>query len=138
MNKNIKTLTILGGRSKSGEAEAVPEVVFHADDVVSIVVAYRFRQDHAHQRHRTVRCGDTPSKRTILIDGEVVPDEVRNNPEEPHRDDHPAHDLPVRSAGLYEFLDMHAHIRREKTASLVEETPNSRTSFAASRSRTIT
>lgn len=122
MNTHIDTLTILGGRSKSGEPEAVSEVVFHADDVVSIVGPTGSGKTMLINDIELFAAGDTPSKRTILIDGEVVPDEVRNNPSKNPIAMITQHTTFLSDLPVYEFLKMHAHIRRDQHTDLVEET----------------
>lgn len=121
----IDTITILGGRGKDGQAEAIARVDLKMGDVVSIVGPTGSGKTTLINDLELFASGNTPTKRRVLINGMPPPREYR---------DDPAHnpialitqhtsflsDLPVG-----EFLITHARIRggdRQKIDSAIQRT----------------
>jgi len=119
----IKKLTIIGGYGKTGEREPVGETSLNMGEVVSIVGPTGSGKTALINDIELFANEDTPSKRKILINDSVLPDDFVNDPSK-----HPIalitqhtnflSDLPVNR-----FLEIHAKIRQTaKSESVVEET----------------
>jgi ABC-type lipoprotein export system ATPase subunit len=107
----IRSITILGGRGKSGEVEPVPRIDLHMGDVVSIVGPTGSGKSTLINDLELFADANTPTGRRILINGAPPPQEYREDPAR-----HPIalitqhttflSDLPVK-----DFLSAHARIR---------------------------
>jgi ABC-type lipoprotein export system ATPase subunit len=120
----IESITVKGGYDKSGDREAVQEVVFHMGDIASIVGPTGCGKTTLINDIELFSHGDTPSGRCIMING--LP--MGLNEDEGDAGAHPIalisqhtnflSDLPVS-----EFLEIHAGVRRhESVPRVVEET----------------
>jgi ABC-type lipoprotein export system ATPase subunit len=107
----IETVTILGGRGKSGASEPVERIDLRMGDVVSIVGPTGSGKTTLINDIELFADNDTPTGRRILINGVKAPEIFRNDPARNPIALITQHttflsDLPVR-----EFLTIHARIR---------------------------
>ena len=75
-NLNVESITIMCGRDKDGNPE-VPELTLKKGDVVSIVGATGSGKSRLLSDIEWLAQGDTPTKRKILINGQVPPQSLR-------------------------------------------------------------
>lgn len=73
---NVESITIMCGRDKDGNPE-VPELTLKKGDVVSIVGATGSGKSRLLSDIEWLAQGDTPTKRKILINGQVPPHSLR-------------------------------------------------------------
>lgn len=73
---NVESITIMCGRDKDGNTE-VPELTLKKGDVVSIVGATGSGKSRLLSDIEWLAQGDTPTKRKILINGQVPPQSLR-------------------------------------------------------------
>lgn len=73
---NVESITIMCGRDKDGNPE-VPELTLKKGDVVSIVGATGSGKSRLLSNIEWLAQGDTPTKRKILINGQVPPQSLR-------------------------------------------------------------
>jgi ABC-type lipoprotein export system ATPase subunit len=114
----IHTITILGGRGKSGGQEAIDRLDLRMGDVVSIVGPTGSGKTTLINDLELFADANTPTGRRILINGERAPAEYRDDPSRNPIALITQHttflsDLPVR-----EFLTTHARIRSAAGASI--------------------
>lgn len=119
----IETITIIGGRGKTGEAELVEQVTLRMGDIVSIVGPTGCGKTTVINDIELFANDNTPSRRRILINGAPPPEELAWDPSKNpialiSQHTNFLSDLPVA-----EFLAIHAAIRQaEGNGSIVEET----------------
>lgn len=120
---DIKTIKIIGGRGKDGQPEKVREFELKMGDIISIVGPTGCGKTTLINDIELFANANTPSARTVLINGEPVPDDFTFDPAK-----HPIalisqhtnflSDLPVG-----EFLQIHATVRgAENIDAIIEET----------------
>ena len=114
----IHTITILGGRGKSGGRDAIDSIDLRMGDVVSIVGPTGSGKTTLINDIELFADNNTPTGRRILINGEQPPPEYRDDPSRNPIALITQHttflsDLPVR-----EFLMTHARIRSAPGACL--------------------
>jgi ABC-type lipoprotein export system ATPase subunit len=114
----IHTITILAGRGKSGDHEAIDRIDLRMGDVVSIVGPTGSGKTTLINDIELFADANTPTGRRILINGECAPAEYRDDPSRNPIALITQHttflsDLPVR-----EFLITHARIRSAPGASI--------------------
>src|SRR5208283_5722666 len=107
----IHTISILGGRGKSGAQETIDRIDLRMGDVVSIVGPTGSGKTTLINDIELFANANTPTGRRVLINGQVAPPEYRDNPAcNPIAliTQHTTFlsDMPVR-----EFLLTHARIR---------------------------
>jgi ABC-type lipoprotein export system ATPase subunit len=112
----IQSITLLGGRDRSGRAEPLARLDLQMGDVVSIVGPTGSGKTTLINDIELFADANTPTLRRVLIDGDRPPAGYRDNPAE-----HPIAlitqhtkflcDLPVG-----EFLGIHARIRNAEQA----------------------
>lgn len=73
---NVESITLMCGRDKDGNPE-VPELTLKKGDVVSIVGATGSGKSRLLSDIEWLAQGDTPTKRKILINGQVPPQSLR-------------------------------------------------------------
>lgn len=73
---NVESITIMCGRDKDGNPE-VPELTLNKGDVVSIVGATGSGKSRLLSDIEWLAQGDTPTKRKILINGQIPPQSLR-------------------------------------------------------------
>jgi ABC-type lipoprotein export system ATPase subunit len=121
----VTQITIRGGHGKAGRSEPVRQLEFQMGDIISIVGPTGSGKTTLINDIALFADGHTPSRRTILMDGELPPAEFRDNPARNPVAIITQHtnflsDLPVR-----EFLSIHAGIRntdRSKARELSAQT----------------
>ena len=118
----ITTITILPGKAKDGTREAFGEISIGAGDMVSIVGPTGSGKTAFINDIEVFACGDTVTGRTVLVNGEVPPDEMVRDPAKKPialitQNTKCLADLTVR-----EFLDMHVKARKIADASRSERT----------------
>jgi ABC-type lipoprotein export system ATPase subunit len=114
----IHTISILGGRGKSGAQETIDRIDLRMGDVVSIVGPTGSGKTTLINDIELFADANTPTGRRILINGERAPAEYRDDPSRNPIALITQHttflsDLPVR-----EFLETHARIRSAAGASI--------------------
>jgi ABC-type lipoprotein export system ATPase subunit len=107
----IDSITILGGKGRSGEAEGVQRIELRMGDVVSVVGPTGSGKTTLINDLELFAFANTPSGRRVLIDGEPAPAHFRDDPAKNPIALITQHttflsDLPVRR-----FLEMHLRIR---------------------------
>jgi ABC-type lipoprotein export system ATPase subunit len=107
----IDSITILGGRGRSGEAEEVRRIELRMGDVVSVVGPTGSGKTTLINDLELFAFANTPSGRRVLIDGEPAPAHFRDDPARNPIALITQHttflsDLPVRR-----FLETHLRIR---------------------------
>ncbi len=107
----IQSITILGGRGRSGEPEAVPRIELRMGDVVSVVGPTGSGKTTLINDLELFADANTPSGRRVLIDGHPAPPQFRDDPAKNPIALITQHttflsDLPVRR-----FLESHLRIR---------------------------
>ncbi len=123
MTMQIERITILGGRGRNGQNEAVERVDIAMGDVVSVVGPTGSGKTTLINDLELFADANTPSQRRVRINGQAVPEEWLNDPSlHPialiTQHTHFLSDLPVKR-----FLATHARIRRRSGAgAVVEET----------------
>jgi ABC-type lipoprotein export system ATPase subunit len=112
----IEDISILAGRSRSGEPEAVPRIDLRMGDVVSVVGPTGSGKTTLINDLELFAFANTPSGRRILVDGQPAPAEFRDDPARNPIALITQHttflsDLPVRR-----FLEAHLRIRGAEPA----------------------
>ncbi len=112
----IHSITILGGRGRSGEPEAVERIDLRMGDVVSVVGPTGSGKTTLINDLELFANANTPSRRRVLIDGEPAPAHFRDDPARNPIALITQHttflsDLPVRR-----FLETHLRIRGTEEA----------------------
>lgn len=107
----IETITILGGKGRSGDAEPVQRVELKMGDVVTIVGPTGSGKTTLINDIELFADSDTPTGRRILFDGVRAPQSYRNDPSH-----HPIalitqHTTFLSDLPVGEFLRTHARIR---------------------------
>ena len=116
----IETITIIGGRSRSGGPEAVERIELKMGDVVSIVGPTGSGKTTLINDIELFADDNTPSGRRVLINGERPLDEYRVDPAH-----HPIalitqHTTFLSDLPVAEFLATHARIRSESLPQIDE------------------
>lgn len=117
-NAAVRSITVIGGRNKSGEAE-LPRWTVSVGEIVSIVGPTGSGKSRLLADIECIAEADTPTGRRILIDGKELTEEERSQMEgrlvaQLSQNMNFVMDLTVR-----EFLEMHA---RSRLSSDMEET----------------
>jgi ABC-type lipoprotein export system ATPase subunit len=121
----IETITILTGRGKTGQPEAVQQIEMKMGNVISIVGPTGSGKTTLINDIELLAYQNTPTGRCILINGNPPPPEYRNDPSRNPIALITQHttflsDLPVR-----DFLTMHARVRNNNStyvADLIQRT----------------
>lgn len=121
----IETISVIGGRGKGGDPDAVGRVDFAMGDVVSVVGSTGSGKTTLINDIELFADANTPSLRRVLINGAPVPAEYRNDPSR-----HPIalitqHTTFLSDMPVEDFLATHARIRtgaRAQIEQMVERT----------------
>jgi ABC-type lipoprotein export system ATPase subunit len=119
----IQTISILGGRSKSGQPEPVQRIDLKMGDVVSIVGATGSGKTTFINDIELFADGNTPTGRRILINGVRPPAEYRDNPACNPIALITQHTTFLSDLPVQEFLSAHARIRsaaKTQTEGMIE------------------
>lgn len=107
----VQTLTILGGRDKTGRAEAV-ELVLRAGEIVCIVGPTGSGKSRLLADIECLAQGDTPTRRVVLLNGMVPDPGLRFAPERKLVAQLSQNMNFVVDLSVGDFVAMHAQVRR--------------------------
>jgi ABC-type lipoprotein export system ATPase subunit len=107
----IETITILGGRGKSGGLEPVQRIDLKMGDIVSVVGPTGSGKTTLINDIELFADGNTPTKRRILINGVRPPLEYRDDPAHNPIALITQHTTFLSDLSVYDFLHTHARIR---------------------------
>lgn len=119
----VRDITVIGGRGKRGQKENVASVRFEMGDIISVVGPTGSGKTALINDIELFAAGDTPTGRTVLINGQTPPPDRVDDPSKNPIALITQHtnflsDLPVRK-----FLQIHASIRSSSSnGNVVEET----------------
>lgn len=113
----ITTITILPGKAKDGAREAFREITIQAGDMISIVGPTGSGKTAFINDIEVFACGDTVTGRTILVNGEVPPDDMVRDPAKKPIALITQNTKCLADLTVSEFLDMHVKARRIPDAS---------------------
>jgi ABC-type lipoprotein export system ATPase subunit len=120
---HIEKLCILGGVGKNGQPEPVEEVSLGMGDVISVVGPTGSGKTTLVDDIALFADRNTPTKRRVLINGAVAPEEFFNDPSKNPIAFITQHTNFLSDLPVHEFLEIHAGIRRrDNILSVVEET----------------
>lgn len=111
----IETITVLGGRSKTGEPEPVKRLDFKMGDVVSVVGPTGSGKTTLINDLELFADANTPTGRRILINGVRPPAEYRDDPARNPIALITQHTTFLSDLPVDEFLRTHARIRANPT-----------------------
>ena len=123
LRAEIEKVTVIGGYGRSGEKEQVDQIDLEMGKIVSIVGPTGSGKTELINDIERFAYENTPSRRKVLINGSVAPEEIRYDPSRNPIALITQHtnflsDLPVKK-----FLEMHAEIRQGSGAeSIVDQT----------------
>ena len=115
----ILKVTVIGGYGRSGEKEQVDQIDLDMGRIVSVVGPTGSGKTELINDIERFAYENTPSKRKVLINGMVAPEEIRNDPSRNPIALITQHtnflsDLPVKK-----FLEIHAEIRQGSGAETI-------------------
>jgi ABC-type lipoprotein export system ATPase subunit len=123
MIMEINGITIMGGIGRTGGNEPVTKVELKMGDIVSIVGPTGSGKTELINDIERFANENTPSKRKILIDDKVAPEEFTNDPSKNPIALITQHTNFLSDLPVYKFLEIHASIRgSDKTESIIEKT----------------
>ncbi len=114
----ISTLTICGGRGRSGETESVESLELTMGQIISIVGPTGSGKTTLINDVALFADGHTPTRRRILIDGTLPPPEYRDDPARNPVAIITQHTNFLSDLPVAEFLMIHAGIRHSDQARL--------------------
>ncbi len=112
----IESITIIGGRGKSGDPEPVERIDLQMGNVASIVGPTGSGKTTFINDIELFANGDTPSMRRVLINGERPPREYRHDPSKNPIALITQHTTFLSDLPVGEFLRVHASVRAAKDA----------------------
>ena len=110
----IESITIIGGRGKSGDPEPVERIDLQMGNVASIVGPTGSGKTTFINDIELFADGDTPSMRRVLINGERPPKEYRHDPSKNPIALITQHTTFLSDLPVGEFLHTHASVRAVK------------------------
>jgi len=108
----ITTITVLPGKARDGSREAFEEITIHAGDMISIVGPTGSGKTAFINDIEVFACNDTVTGRTILVNGEVPPDEMVRDPAKKPIALITQNTKCLADLTVKEFLEMHVKARR--------------------------
>jgi len=118
----IETITILGGHGKSGVPEPVERIEFKMGDIVSVVGPTGSGKTTLINDIELFAQANTPTGRSILINGSRPPLEYRDDPAHNPIALITQHTTFLSDLSVYDFLHTHARIRNTQTHQVIERT----------------
>lgn len=118
----IEEITLFGGQSRNGTAEAVRRVELRMGEVVSIVGATGSGKTTLINDIGLFANENTPSRRRIRINGRIPDEDIVSDPAQNPIALITQHTSFLSDLPVAEFLQTHARIRRYSGSSVVEET----------------
>lgn len=116
----IESVTILGGRGRSGEPEPVQRIDLEMGNVVSIVGHTGSGKTTLINDIELLANANTPTRRRVLINGAVPPAIYRNDPAYNPIALITQHTNFLSDLPVFKFLETHARIRNRKDQSAEE------------------
>ena len=110
----VKSVTILGGRDKDGQAELI-ELTMKAGDIVCVVGPTGSGKSRLLADIEWLAQRDTPTGRQILVNGEIPPEEWRFSTEHKMVAQLSQNMNFIMDISVYEFVRMHAESRMVKS-----------------------
>ena len=117
----IKDITVLPGEDKSGKKENFDSVTLKAGETLSIVGPTGSGKTAFITDIELLAQGDTSTKRHILINNMIPPEEMRYNPAEKPIAMITQNTKCFADLTVKEFLHIHARARKIKTLQVVEQ-----------------
>jgi len=118
----VTTITILPGKAKDGSRESFEEITIHPGDMISIVGPTGSGKTAFINDIEVFACGDTVTKRTILVNSEVPPDDMVRDPARKPIALITQNTKCLADLTVQEFLEMHVKARRIADESRTEST----------------
>ena len=121
----IESISILGGQGRNGAADEVSRIDLTMGDIVSVVGPTGSGKTTLINDLELFANGDTPTKRRILINGEVPSPELRFDPASNPIALITQHTTFLSDLRVEDFLSTHATVRTTgevKTRELIDET----------------
>lgn len=119
----IKRISIIGGKGRTGETEHVSRVDLEMGNIISIVGPTGSGKTALINDIELFANENTPSGRRILINNEVPSEEMMGDPSKNPIALITQHTNFLSDLPVCKFLELHARIRRSgKTGSVIEET----------------
>lgn len=121
--RKINTITILGGQGKNHVSEPVRQVDLKMGDILSVVGPTGCGKTTLINDIELYANGTTPTGRTVLINGELPPEDYAADPSSNPIALISQHTNFLSDLPVHEFLKTHAKIRGvESVSSAIEET----------------
>ncbi len=118
----INEITILAGLDKNGDVEKFGEITLKAGDTVSIVGPTGSGKTAFITDIELLAQGDTSTKRQLLVNGQVPPDEVRYDPAQKPIAMITQNTKCFADLTTQEFLEIHARARKIDDPNIIFET----------------
>ncbi|MDD1693580.1 MAG: ATP-binding cassette domain-containing protein [Methanoregula sp.] len=118
----VTTITVLPGGAKDGSRESFDEITIHAGDMVSIVGPTGSGKTAFINDIEVFACGDTVTGRTVLVNGELPPDDMVRDPAKKPIALITQNTKCLADLTVQEFLEMHVKARKIPDATRTEST----------------